>query len=139
MYTFVYNVYVVMRIHVYTKGGCFMRNEMHRGHHRDRHHRGEGRKRKEHDAQQGGAKTFRRGRAIAFLESMNVRRASLKKQLETPELQTIQPILVGELKAVETIIDEFVQLFELYEFEEVMTEENDEEASVQDEVDKEEN
>lgn len=119
-----------------------MRNEMHRGHHRDRHHRGEGHKRRERDAQQGGAKTFRRGRAIAFLDSMNVRRASLKKQLETPELQTIQPILVGELKAVETIIDEFVQLFELYEFEEVETEEKDEEeTSVQDKVedDKEEN
>ncbi|WP_245894394.1 hypothetical protein [Planomicrobium soli] len=40
----------------------------------------------------------------------------MKKQLETPELQTIYPILVGELKATETIIDEFVLLFELNEF-----------------------
>ena len=40
----------------------------------------------------------------------------LKKQLEMPELQTINPILVGELKAIDMVIDEFVQLFELYEF-----------------------
>jgi len=65
-----------------------------------------------------GAKTFRRGRAIAFLERLNTRRDTLKKQLETPELQTIHPHLVGELKAVEMVIDEFVQLFELHEVEE---------------------
>lgn len=46
---------------------------------------------------------------------MNVKRATLKQQLESPELQSINPILVGELKAVETIIDEFTQLFEIYE------------------------
>ena len=65
-----------------------------------------------------GAKTFRRGRAIAFLERLNTRKETLKKQLETPELQTIHPHLVGELKAVEMVIDEFIQLFELHEVEE---------------------
>ncbi|TWT09388.1 hypothetical protein FQV28_06435 [Planomicrobium sp. CPCC 101079] len=62
-----------------------------------------------------GAKTFRRGRALAFLEKLELRQATLKKQLETPELQAINPILIGELKATETIMDEFVHLFELHE------------------------
>ncbi|AQQ53409.1 hypothetical protein [Planococcus lenghuensis] len=61
-----------------------------------------------------GAKTFRRGRAIEFLERMNTRRETLKQQLETPELQSINPILVGELKALETVIAEFTRLFELH-------------------------
>ncbi|MGE8203623.1 hypothetical protein ACQKP0_03590 [Heyndrickxia sp. NPDC080065] len=96
-----------------------MRNEEYRGHNKDRHHRGEGHKRKDH---QRGAKTFRRGRALAFLEMMKVKRSTLKQQLESPELQSINPILVGELKAVEMVINEFVQLFELYEFETMETE-----------------
>ncbi|MDN7240721.1 hypothetical protein QWY14_02920 [Planococcus sp. N028] len=72
--------------------------------------------RKDFHSQPKGAKTFRRGRAIAFLEKLEQRRSTLKRQLETPELQSINPILVGELKATETIIDEFVLLFELNEF-----------------------
>ncbi|MCM3240218.1 hypothetical protein M3589_21300 [Heyndrickxia oleronia] len=98
-----------------------MRNEGYRGRGKDRHHRGEGHKRKEKHVHQG-AKTFRRGRAIAFLEMMSLKRDTLKQQLETPELQTINPILVGELKAVEMVINEFVQMFELYEFEAMETE-----------------
>jgi hypothetical protein len=77
-----------------------------------RHYRGGGQKRKDHHR---GAKTFRRGRAIEFLDRMNVKRTTLKQQLESPELQSINPILVGELKAVETIINEFTQLFEIHE------------------------
>ncbi|OLO39309.1 hypothetical protein BTR23_09695 [Alkalihalophilus pseudofirmus] len=64
-----------------------------------------------------GAKTFRRGRAIAFLEMMNLKRSTLKKQLDTPELQSIKPILVGELKAIDMVINEFRQLFEIHESE----------------------
>lgn len=62
-----------------------------------------------------GAKTFRRGRALEFLARMYVRRDTLKQQLETPELQSINPILVGELKAVEMVIAEFAQLFEIHQ------------------------
>ncbi|OJH16841.1 hypothetical protein BLX88_22130 [Bacillus obstructivus] len=98
-----------------------MRNEGYRSRGKDRHHRGEGHNRKEKHVHQG-AKTFRRGRAIAFLEMMSLKRDTLKQQLETPELQTINPILVGELKAVEMVINEFVQMFELYEFEAMGTE-----------------
>lgn len=76
---------------------------------------GEFHKRKDH-IQQRGAKTFRRGRAIAFLERMELKRSTLQKQLETPELQSINSILVGELKAIDMIINEFKQLFELHEF-----------------------
>lgn len=62
-----------------------------------------------------GAQTFRRGRAIEFLNRLQVKRTTLKQQLETTELQTINPILVGELKAIDGVINEFTQLFELYE------------------------
>jgi hypothetical protein len=106
-----------------------MRNEGSKGHDKDRNHRGERHKRKEKDSHHRGAKTFRRGRAIAFLEMMNSRRSTLKQQLHTPELQSINPILVGELKAVDMVISEFVQLFELHELEAMETEqdlENDE-------------
>lgn len=60
-----------------------------------------------------GPKTFRRGRAIAFLERMHLKRATIKQQLEQPEFHSIQPILVGELKAIDMVINEFVQLFEI--------------------------
>lgn len=94
---------------VYIERGIFMKN---RGHGENRH-QGAGHHHKGHH----GAKTFRRGRAISFLETLNLKRSTLKKQLETPELQSINPILVGELKAIDMVIDEFVQLFELYEME----------------------
>lgn len=83
-------------------------------------HRGRGGRRGHH----AGAKTFRRGRAIEFLGRMHVRRESLKRQLETPELQSVNPVLVGELKAVEMVIDEFAQLFEI-QAEELNREETD--------------
>lgn len=63
-----------------------------------RHDRRGGYCRKEHRRE---AQTFRRGRALEFLIRMNVQRDTLKQQLETPELQSIHPILVGDLKAVE--------------------------------------
>ena len=80
--------------------------------------RHKGRQRRGEDAHHRGAKTFRRGRAIAFLERLEVKRDTLKKQLDTPELQSINPILVGELKAIEMVMDELIQVFDLYECEE---------------------
>ncbi|MER2262345.1 MAG: hypothetical protein ABS934_10035 [Psychrobacillus sp.] len=65
-----------------------------------------------------GAKTFRRGRALAFYEIMQTKSNSLKRQLATPELQSVNSLLVGELKAVEMLKDEFAQLFELVEVDE---------------------
>lgn len=87
---------------------------------RREHRRGRGEGRGHGHRPEGavGAKTFRRKRATTFLENLETKRDLLKKQLETPELQSINQIIVGELKATETIISEFVQLFELYEFEE---------------------
>ena len=84
---------------------------------KQRHHCGEGHRRSEHCEHKGGAKTFRRGRAISFLEQLNIKRETLKQQLVSSELQTINPIIIGELKAIELVINEFVQLFELHEFE----------------------
>jgi len=62
-----------------------------------------------------GAKTFRRGRAIAFYEKLIVRRDTLKKQLESEELQSIQQVIAGELKATEAIMDDFKAAFDLDE------------------------
>ena len=77
------------------------------GRHRDRCH-GE-----EQGLHQRGAKTFRRGRTIAFLERQYLKDSTIKQQLDQPEFQSIQPILISELKAIDTIINEFVQLFEI--------------------------
>lgn len=106
-----------MYTEVYERGAGMRSQFEHRGRHgnHDEHHRG-GRQREE---KRHGAKTFRRGRALAFYEIMNTKSTSLKKQLETPELQSIHPILVGELKAVEALMDEFAHLFELVEVEEM--------------------
>ena len=63
----------------------------------------------------GGAKTFRRARALTFLQKLQVQRDMLKKQLGTPELQAINPMIAGELKAVEMMMAEFIVTFELQE------------------------
>ncbi|GFN31684.1 hypothetical protein [Paenibacillus xylaniclasticus] len=76
------------------------------GHHRHRegeHHGGK------------GAQTYRRGRIVLFLDQMNNRRATLQRQLTQPEFESIKTILVGELKALEQVIEDYIQLFELHE------------------------
>jgi hypothetical protein len=74
-------------------------------------HHGEGHKRRRHH----GAKTFRRGKVIAFLNLLQVKRAVIKQQVDEPEYQSIHQVLVGELKALDTVIHEFVQLFDIRE------------------------
>lgn len=59
------------------------------------------------------AQTFRRGRAVAFLERLQGMRATLARQLREPEFESIRPVISGELKAIETIIQAFAQTFEL--------------------------
>lgn len=95
-----------------------MIREGHRGahkHHERRHHDRRGER---VEVKSEGAKTFRRKRAIMFIAHLETKQAVLKKQLETPKLQTANPIIVGELKTTQAIIAEFIQLFELHEFEE---------------------
>ncbi|MEH7098279.1 hypothetical protein [Neobacillus vireti] len=117
-----------------------MKNEEFTDPSKDFHHRGK-RHRKDHDHHHRGAKTFRRGRAIAFLEMMNLKRSTLKSQLDAPEFESIKPILIGELKALEMVINEFVQLFELHDVEAAEPEANQSEedkeslASSEEEVD----
>lgn len=62
-----------------------------------------------------GAKTFRRGRVLAFYQQLVIKRDTLKKQLACPEYQTIQQVIAGELKATEDIINDFKAAFELQE------------------------
>lgn len=62
-----------------------------------------------------GAQTFRRGRALEFYRQLVTKRDTLKNQLEAIELQSIHPVIAGELKATEAIMDEFVGLFQLNE------------------------
>lgn len=82
----------------------------HKGH-RGRHHH-------------HGAQTFRRGRAIEFLERLHVRRETLKQQLDAPELATIRQVVLGELKAIELVIEEYTRHFELSRVEEEAEAEN---------------
>lgn len=65
-----------------------------------------------------GAQTFRRGRALAFLEKLTVKRDTLKQQLDAPEFQEIRQTILGELKALELVINEYIRHFELHESEE---------------------
>jgi len=69
-----------------------------------RGHRGHGR---------ASAQTFRRGRALAFLERLQVMRSTLAAQLERPEFEAIAPVIGGELKAVDQIMQAFIHAFEL--------------------------
>ncbi|MDO3410827.1 hypothetical protein QWJ34_13725 [Saccharibacillus sp. CPCC 101409] len=62
-----------------------------------------------------GAQTFRRGRALHFLERLELRRQTLADQLEQEAFASIHPVIAGELKAVDGIMREFVQVFELHE------------------------
>ena len=62
-----------------------------------------------------GAKTFRRGRALAFLEGMKLKRSTIQQQLDKPEFEPIQQVLLGELKAIDMVISEFTQLFEIHQ------------------------
>ncbi|MBB4826300.1 hypothetical protein HNO89_003559 [Sporosarcina luteola] len=87
---------------------------MKNGHHREGHHGERGRGR-EGGRSRGGAKTFRRGRVIAFLETLQVKRTTIAEQLKKPEFQSIEQILIGELKAIDMVIDEYKNLFEIQE------------------------
>lgn len=74
----------------------------------ENYERGRGRSR-------GGAQTFRRGRALLFYQQLEVKRDTLKGQLESTELQTIHQMIAGELKATEAIMNEFKVMFRLDE------------------------
>lgn len=89
-----------------------MRPEEHHGHGR---HGRQGCGCKGEVRNQPGAQTFRRGRALDFLQKLNVKRATLTKQLEQPELQSIHQVIIGELKAIELIRNEFIEQFDLHE------------------------
>lgn len=104
-----------------------MREEKFKDVKREGHHRGERHRGKE-GSHHRGPKTFRRGRAIAFLERMNLKRSTIKQQLDKPEFQSIHPILVGELKAIDMVINEFIQLFEIQENEAMDVPSNNEET-----------
>lgn len=89
----------------------------HKGHHDHSEHRGNrghehGDRKKERFQ---SAQTFRRGRAIAFLERLNTKRSTLLQQLNQPEFDAIKQVISGELKATDAIIQEFIQSFELRE------------------------
>ena len=74
---------------------------------KERRYKGEGRRR--------GAQTFRRGRAIMFYQQLEVKRDTLRKQLEDQSLVAIHTVIAGELKATEAIMSEFKTIFALDE------------------------
>ncbi|MFC4100305.1 hypothetical protein [Paenibacillus xanthanilyticus] len=90
------------------------------GHHRGghgHHGHGEGRGGRGHGEHRHmkSAQTFRRGRAVAFLDKLQLRRTTLALQLQQPEFDSIKQVISGELKAVDAIIQEFIHTFELHE------------------------
>ncbi|GIP32770.1 hypothetical protein [Paenibacillus sp. J2TS4] len=62
-----------------------------------------------------GAQTFRRGRILAFLEHLQARRTILARQLGESEYEAIKPVLTGELKALDHVIEDYIRLFDLQE------------------------
>ncbi|WP_440119337.1 hypothetical protein [Paenibacillus sp. QZ-Y1] len=81
-----------------------------------------GRGHSEHHGKRGnGAQTFRRGRILVFLEQMQNRRSTLARQLSQKEYEHIRPVISGELKAIDQVIDEYMHLFELQNEEESPT------------------
>jgi len=82
------------------------------GHKKGENHRGGGHKGRRHHS---GAQTFRRGRAIEFLDRLHVKRTTLKQQLDAPEFHEIRQVVLGELKSIELTIDEYTRHFELNE------------------------
>ena len=48
-----------------------------------------------------------------FLEQLRVKRATLAQQLVQPEFEAIRPMLSGELKALDQVIEDYVHLFDL--------------------------
>lgn len=91
------------------------------GEHRERGEFGDRERMHKHDMKDGmerhskSAQTFRRGRAIAFLDKLMVNRATLQRQLQEPELESIKQVISGELKATEAIIEEFIHVFQIHE------------------------
>lgn len=78
--------------------------------------RGERMRKEKCEKGRGGAQTFRRGRALMFYRQLEIKRTTLKQQLEASELQSIHPVIAGELKATETIMNEFKVVFGLDDF-----------------------
>lgn len=61
------------------------------------------------------AQTFRRARAIAFLDKLMINRSALQQQLKESEIESAKQVISGELKATEAIIDEFIHMFQIHE------------------------
>lgn len=113
-HTNVYNKCIHLYAITFSKGGTFMRSEHRRGHHKERYLKEDGHRRGRR-RERGGAQTYRLGRVITFLNTLETQRDILKKQLTSPELQSVNPVIAGELKAVEAIIEQYIQTFELYD------------------------
>ncbi|MBD7969392.1 hypothetical protein [Paenibacillus gallinarum] len=87
-------------------------HEEHRGHRGPRSFDKEG-KRDFNGSHHKKVQTFRRGRAIAFLEKLQVNRSTLQRQLQDPQFESIKQVISGELKAIEMVMDDFIHMFQL--------------------------
>lgn len=66
-----------------------------------------------HGGEEQRTQTFRRKRALGFLEMLYVKQETLKGQLQREEFANSRPVIEGELKAVEMIIEEFKNVFQV--------------------------
>lgn len=85
----------------------------HQGHRHGHGHRHGTREHPDHHPR--SAQTFRRGRAVAFLDILAVKRDTLQRQLNDPNLDSIKQVISGEFKATDAIIQEFIHVFQLYD------------------------
>lgn len=84
-----------------------------------------------HGRGRGGAQTFRRGRAVEFYKSLQIKEQTLIQQIEAKEFESIQAMIAGELKAVQAIKTEFKETFGI-EDEELVAQLNTENEEISD-------
>jgi len=104
-----------MRMEHGDREGHGRRGERHGDRHGERHGRQGSRGGRGGHESGGGAQTFRRGRILLFLEQLKIKRATIARQLGQAEFDSIRPMLAGELKALDQVIEEYIHIFDLQE------------------------
>src|SRR4030095_8652444 len=112
MYT---NVYIKKEGIIMRDGHKGKHGHRDHGEHRDHRHMNKHGMKDSLDYPLKSAQTFRRGKALAFLDKLNINRATLQRQLKEPEFEAIKQVISGELKATEAIIEEFIHMFHIHE------------------------
>ena len=57
------------------------------------------------------SETFRLGKIAGFVQRLETRRSVLHLQLDEPEFQSIRDVIIGQLKALDLVIQELKEEF----------------------------